>query len=428
MKKVLIIGYPYPFTQPRGGGGIRIFPLAKYLPEFNWKAVILTPPLLKNSGIQFRVVETPYRDILGLLKTLFGLDLNEDVKSQIKVRFGIASKKSLLDFVFTRIGEIINYPDAHKGWKPFALKAGNELLQHESMDAIISCAPVISHIIASNLKMNHKIPWIADFDDLWSQNHNYCYSFLRKFLDTRLEQKTLSQADALVTVSEPWAEKLRNLHKGKPAYAITHGFELESVNEPPIGLTTKFTITYTGSIRPTKQDPAKLFDALEDLISKGTASRGDIEVRFYGRKEPWLEKEIRQYGLSDIAKQCGTVPQEVALQRQRESQLLLLLDWDDLREKGLYTSKIFEYLGARRPILATGGSRDNVVQKLLDKTQAGVHAPTIEDIKDVLKKLYGEYKQTGKITYQGNTSEIDIYSLREMTRKFAEVLEWVASK
>ncbi|MFC1964605.1 glycosyltransferase [Chloroflexota bacterium] len=417
MKRVLIIVH-----SPRVS--TRIEGLVKYLPEFYWQPVILTGVKNKYTDLPARIVETTYRDALGFLRYLLKLDPEKDVKQQIKNRFGITSKKSPVDFFFTLGGEIINYPCPGKNWKPFALKAAREFLQTENIDAVISSSPpVVSHLISSELKTEHNIPWIADFRDLWSQNHNYKYSPLRKAFDKRLELKTLSQVDALTTTSQPWAEQLGALHKGKPVYTITHGFNPADANIPPAKLTTKFTINYTGIIYPGKQDTSKLFAALRDLISSGTICREDIEIRFYGVEDPWLQEETRQYGVSDIVNQLGKVTREVAVQKQRESQLLLLLDWDDPQERGVYTGKIFEYLGSRRPILAIGGARGNIVAKLLDETMAGIHAPTIEDVKNALKELYREYKLKGAVIYKGDEVEINKYSHREMARKFSEILE-----
>ncbi len=421
MKKVLIIGYLHPFTY--SGGSFRPLPLAKHLPEFGWEPVVLTPALLEKADLPFRVIETPYRDALGFWKKLFGFDLDKDIKRQVKERSGVTSKKSLLDFILTRGGEILNYPDSHKGWRPFALKAGSELLQCESIDTIISCHPVAtSHMVASALKAKYGICWIADFADLWSQNHNYHYGSIRKSIDTRLERKTLSNADALVTVSEPWAEKLRTLHKGKTVYAITHGFDLTEVNNPPANLMAKFTITYTGTIYAGKHDPSKLFAALQHLILNDTMDPDDVEVRFYGHDTAWLDREIEHYGLSGIVRQYGLVSRDAAVGKQRESQLLLRLKLEKPQERGAYSGKIFEYLAARRPILATGGS-DDVVSELLDETKAGICAGTVEDIKNVLKKLYQEYKLKGKVAYHGVESNVNKYSHSEMARKFAEILD-----
>jgi hypothetical protein len=422
MKKVLIIGYLHPLTLPPGGG-FALLPLARHLPQFGWQPLVLSPPLREKPDLQFTIIETPYRDALAFWKRLLRYNPNEgqDLREQVKTQLGAKWTRSLIDFAITLGGEIFAYPDAEKGWKPFAINAGKELLQHENIDVMLSSHPVTSHLIASELKAKYKVPWIAHFPDLWSQNYNYQYGPLRKFLDRRLELKTLSTTDALVAASQPAAEKLRELHKGKTVYAITNGFDPAEVNEPPANLTPKFTITYTGTIYPRKQDPAKLFAALRNLISDGVIDPEEIEIRFYGPRMGWLDKEIEQYALSGIVRQYGTIPRQVALEKQRESQVLLLLKLEDPHERGGYTGKIFEYLAARRPILATGGSND-VVTELLNETKAGIDAPTIPDIKDALEKLYHEYRLKGKTVYDGRKSEIDKYSHYQMVRKFSEVL------
>jgi len=416
VKKVLVIVH-LPRASPRIAG------LVKYLPEFNWQPLILTGVTNKYTDLPARIIEAPYQNALGSLGHLFKLDEEDgDVRQQVKNRLSITPKKHPLDFFLTLGGEIINYPCPDKNWKPFAVKAGSKLLQEENIDTIISSSPpVTSHLIARELKDRYKIPWLAELRDLWSQNHNYSYSPLRKMLDRRLELKTLAKADALITVSQPWAEKLRMLHQGKTVYMITHGFDMAEVNDPPAKLTAKFTITYTGSIYIGKHDPSKLFAALRDLISDRVIDPDNIEVRFYGTRESWLEKEIKQYGLSNIVKQYGVVPRQAALEKQRESQLLLRLKWEDQQERGAYSGKIFEYLAARRPILATGGS-DDVVSELLNDTKAGICAPTVEDIKNTLKELYAEYKLKGKAAYKGEESKVNKYTNQEMARKLSEIL------
>lgn len=421
MKKVLLITH-LPRASPRIPG------LGKYLPEIGWEVILLTGTGGENLNSYSRVIETPYRGVLSFWKKLFRINPNEDIRRQVKKRLGITSKKSLMDYVLTFFGEIVNYPDSDRGWKPFAIKAGSELLQKEDIDAILSSSsPVTSHLIAKELKARYKIPWVADFRDLWSQNHNYSYGPLRRLIDRRLEVKTLSKADALITVSEPWAEELRALHKGKPVYTITLGFDTAEVNTPPAKLTAKFTITYTGSIYTGKHDPSKLFAALNDLISSGTMNPDEIEVRFYGPEEGWLAKEAKEYGLSGIVKQYGMLPRQVALEKQRESQLLLRLKWEDPQERGAYSGKIFEYLAARRPILATGGVED-VVTELLKETKAGISALTVEDIKDALNELYQEYKQSGKVAYKGEGSKVSEHNYRELARKFSEILDHLTQK
>jgi len=420
MKKILIISYHFPPNT--AVGGLRIQGLAKYLREFGWEAIILTTALPDNSNTQFRVIQTPYYDVIGVWKKRFGLKPDEGVKKQ----FGISTsknKRSLVDFILTFLSEFIAYPDAQKGWYNYAVEAGSELLSNESIDAMISSSkPETCHLIANKLKSKYKIPWIADLRDLWTKNYYYNYSPIRKLREKRLEIKTLSKADALVTVSVYLAEKLSTLHKGKHIYVIPNGYDPDEMNISPVDLTTKFTITHTGSLYQGKRDPAKLFEAIRDLISEEKLNPNEIEVRFYGPPEDWLENDIERYGLQNNVNWYGIIPRKVALEKQKESQLLLLLLWDHPEEIGVYTAKIFEYLAAQRPILAIGGPK-GVVKDLLAETNAGVYATSVGDVKKALKNFYDEYKLKGNVEYKGERAKIDKYSQREMARKFAEVLD-----
>ncbi|MGA2767888.1 MAG: glycosyltransferase [Candidatus Bathyarchaeia archaeon] len=416
MKKVLIIANLF-YASPRIPG------LVKYLPEFGWQPIILTTSLGERPDERFgppndfrknyRVIETP-----GPTK---------DVGTRVKKR--MRSKKyrvvrPLLKFLYRRYSEIVHYPDEEKGWKPLAVEAANELLQKEEVDAIISSSsPATCHLIAEEIKNKYKIPWVADFRDLWTQNHNYPYSILRKIFEKRLEVETLSTSDALVTTSQPLAEELSILHK-KKVYAITNGFDPDEVSNGMSDLTSKFTTTYTGQIYK-KQDPSKLLSALKDLISDGTINPNEVEVRFYGPENESLVEETKKYGLGAIVKQHGVITRHDSFERQRESQLLFQINWEDPEKKGLYSGKIFEYLAAQRPILATGDN--DTVKKLIEETRSGIYCPNTEDIKKALSESYLEYKSTGAVTYHGSIDKINKYSYREMARGFADILDTISA-
>jgi hypothetical protein len=200
------------------------------------------------------------------------------------------------------------------------------------------------------------------------------------------------------------------------------------INVPPANLTSKFTITYTGSIYKGRQDPSKLFDALHDLILDGIIDPRDVEVRFYGDKERWLAKEIEKYGLSGIVKLYERVPKRVIFEKQRESQILLLFNWEDQKGRGWHSLKIYDYIAASRPILATGGLYNNVIKEILDETKTGIYCKEVDDIKNALEELYLQYKLKGKAIYKGDIEKINKYSQLEMTRKFAEILNTVKDK
>ncbi len=420
MKKVLIVGFFHPYTRP--GGSFRVLPLMKRLPEFGWEPVILTPGLLGKYDLPYRVVGTDYRSIFHFWQRLFRFNENETFKQQVQSHLGSASRSNIVEFISNRIGEVITYPDPNRGWKEFALEAGRKLLKEEKFDLLFSCHPTISHIVSHQLKSEFGIPWIADLPDLWSRNHNYRYSPVRRWLDRRLEKATFENADMMTTVSEPWAQTLREIHKHNKVLSIQHGFPPEELNDPPGPLTPKFTVTYTGTFYPEGQDLTVFFAAVRQLIDEGKIPGDNIDIRFYGAPMARIEHALREYGLTAQARQYGPVPRAEAVQKQSETQLLLFAKWKTGNEAGWYSGKIYEYLAAGRPILAVDG-RPDVVSELLRETGAGIDAPDVESVKRELSAMYREYETSGKVLYHGKLSEIMKYSHVEMTRQFAGLFD-----
>lgn len=430
MKKVLIIANLF-HASPRIPG------IAKYLNDFGWDPTILTVSIKEypRHSLGFpagfkekvRIIEVPcHRDILWFWRKLFkviSFKTNESILNQVKEKIGLTSRETFIDSIFKFYMTLFAYPDGEKGWKKPALKTARDLLEKEKFDALISSSsPVTSHIIATKLKEKYNIPWLADFRDLWTQNHNYPYPDWRKAFEKRLEERIISSADALVSVSWPLVEELKAFHKKEITCMIANGFDPEKVNNPPVSLTEKFTITYTGQIYgEKKQDPMFFLIALRDLISDGIIDPNDVEVRFYGPKKNWLEDKIKKYGLSDIVRQYGLISREACLIKQRESQLLLFLKWQE--EKGVYTGKIFEYLAARRPILlAARGKRDDVVEKLLFEARTGFWENDNHSIKDLIRESYLEYKEKGEVSYRGDLSKVNKYNHRKMAESFTAIL------
>ena len=388
MRKVLIISYL--FTHDTAIGAIRMRGLAKYLPENGWECTVLTVDSGLGGSPFKDVIATSEKDRITAWKIRLGFNLNKPVREQFGLKI-YKEKNIVVNFLVNMIKEVFAYPDIHNGWFEYAMIEGIALMETRKFDAIISSSgPETAHIIAHELKQRNATFWVADYRDLWTQNHYYSYSPIRKFFEKRLEKKTISTADALVTVSAHMTQELISLHKGKVAYFIPNGFDNDSVN-PGSPLSPNFTITYTGQLLRGRRDPEPLFWAIHELVREGCIDLRDITVHFYGWCENWLEDDIKKYALEDVVKIHGLVAREEAIRFQRQSQLLLLLSWNTPEERGVYTGKIFEYLAAKRPIFSIGTS-GGVIGELLEHTQTGVHLYNKEKVKEALKKFYEEYK------------------------------------
>jgi hypothetical protein len=421
-KKVLVITYSFP-PSPRVAA-LRMQGLAKYLPRFGWDPTYLTVELPGEPQEGFRVIQTPDPyDVMEQLKRWLRLNPKEGLQRQLGIADQVSNtKKPLVGKITKRIEGWISYPDKKKTWGPIALKALRDLFTQERFDVLLSTSPpVITNLIARKIHEEFYLPWVADFRDLWTGNHYYPYGPIRKLADKRLEIKSLKGASALVTVSKPLSESLQALHEGKAVFAIPNGFDPDMMEENE--LHTKFSITYTGQLYQGKRDPELLFKVVRDLIQENLI-KNDLQINFYGDRVFWLENLITEYGLDGIAIQRGIVDRSEAVKEQRSSQLLLSLNWDHPAEKGVYTGKIFEYLAARRPILALGGP-PGVVSDLLQETKAGVHVRTEGELREAILSWYEEYQGKGFASYQGN-QKIHNYSHPKMAERFADVLNEVS--
>jgi len=426
MKKVLIIAYSFP---PRPDvGSQRPYRLAKYFPDFGWEPIVLTAKLLGEPPEGIKIIETNYKDIDSAIKSRFGFNPEKGLHEQLGIRitkdFNYQTWKSKF---IKLIKEIIYFPDAQRGWYKYALKSASECLEREEVDAIISTSsPVTAHLIARKLKRKYKILWIADLRDPWTQNPYVNKFGLIRYFERRLELKTLSNADALVTVTDPWLDLLGALHKNKEILCVTNGYDEDDFPDLTTKLTNKFVITYTGILYNGKRDPSLLFKVISQLIVENKINRDLIEIRFYGPKEDWLVEEIKKYKLEGIANVYGRIPREEVLKKQKESQLLLVLLWNNKNEEGFCPAKIYEYFGSRRPVLAIGG-HGGVVKDLLAITDAGRFADNSDNLRDILLNYYQEFIQLGEVRYNGNAN-IENYSYKLIAKRYSEILNGLILK
>jgi len=415
IKRVLLIAYYYPpFPMI---GALRPHALRKYLPEHGWDVLVLTTRL-ESSRDDRSVIETGYRDILSEWKKRIGLSSSRGLHDQLGLSLSKMPNRRLLHTrVIDAAKTLITYPDPMKGWVPFAAEVLPRLASTNKIDAIISTSPPIScHTIGAKAKRITGAPWIADFRDLWERDP------VTNLLMTRI----LKTSDALVTVSPALAKRLEEAYPERPTSCITNGFDCSDFAGHSVCLTKRFSITHTGRMYEGKRDPSTLLSVLRELIDAGDFRQEDLHLRFYGPIDPFLPAMVQQCGLEDICEIHDSVPRTEALVLQACSQLLLLLEWGVPGEQGIFTGKLFEYLGSKRPILSVG--QDPGIASILKETSSGTQTRTREELKRYLRNAYLEFKRVGHVSYVGKDQEIRKYTHSEMVAKFAEELSRVTRR
>jgi len=417
-RRVLVVGGLWPYHR----GGARVPGLVKYLPEFGWEPVVLTQPIPVGVHLPYRVETVGGQRVGEQLALGLGLGGSEGPRRRLASRLHVSSENPVLTWGFTRAREVLEYPDGVRAWRRAALQRALELVQAEHFDAVISTSPPVSaHLIASELKRHCGLTWVADFPHLWSQDHGVPYGRTRRWFDRRLEVRTLKYADALTTTNAGHTAQFARIHGEGKVHAILHGFDPDTWNDPPSPLASRFTLTYTGGLSRGVREPSLLLRAVWALVEDGVLSSNTADVRLYGQHHDWVQKQIAAFGLNEVVRQLGPVPQSEAFVRQRESHVLLNRKCEPGTGPGILSSKVLEYLAARRPVLSIGAG-DDVADEILRETGSGLVADDVGALTQALREMYGEYRTCGTVAWRGNATAVEKYSQREMARQFARLL------
>lgn len=321
---------------------------------------------------------------------------------------------------------VICFPDPEVGWVAPAVRAGAEWVGTWKPDMIYASAePYSSLLVARRLARRFHVPWIAELRDLWADYPIARYYRWRKPWEAFLERRVLSASAALVTVSDPLRDILQRKYADKSVAVITNGFDLDDHPASESRSSSDqniLTISYFGTIYEGKRDPGPLFDALGLL---GPLAK-QIRIRFYSRQSlSAMRHRIVERGLSDRVEFLPEVAYGESLKLQRESDVLLLLTWNDPGERGICSGKLFEYMGARRPILAIGTTSD-VATELIRRRVLGKVANTPEAAAEALRSWLNIKRELGFIQDLSVENVMD-FSREEQTRRLEQFMREVCA-
>lgn len=465
MKKVLLIAFY--FNQTNAIASKRLRGIAKYLPQFGWEPIVIVPKSninygnsfensfessLKNSfkNSNFKVIETDYEYMTDRWFNKFKNKKNTKNDTKLKSKNEIeevnennindknkiisknnpeetsklASKTTskAISKAISIAGEIFAYPDGMKYWYEPAIKVSKEAIEVNNIEAMISSSwPVTSHIIAKDLKKKYNLKWIADLRDLWNLNPYVKHTFIRNYFEKKLEIETFEYADVLTTTTELASKKLKELHPQKKICTVMSGYDIEDItnNNTPKNQ-EKLNFTYAGSLYGGKRNPKLLFKGINELIHEDKINPLLLSLDFYGDNFG-LKETAEEYGIEDLVNIHGTIPHEEVLKKQKESQALLLLSWNNKKEEMFLPGKIYEYLAAKRPVLSIG-YREGSLKDLIEKTEIGYHVSTLEETKNSIMKFYNNFNENKILRYNGN-SEVNKYSIISTAQKFGSILD-----
>jgi len=432
VKRVLIITYYWP---PAGGIGVlRCLKIAKHLRQYGWEPIIYTAenphyPTIDYSNdkdipqgitvLRGRIWE-PYH----IYKFLTGKPKDANVNNVFYVRDeppGLMHRFS----VWMRSNFFI--PDARAAWIKPSLHFLRKYLQDNPVDAIFSDGPPHSNTrIATLLKKETGIPWLADFQDPWTQVDYYQLLRLTPWGDRRhrrMEQEAFYNADRITIVSPTWKKYLERIG-ARHVSVIPWGYDPDDYQNLPLPERGKFILTHTGILGYDRNMPG-LWHALSDLCAENHEFRNYLEIRLVGQVDTGVLESLHAAGLGAQVVMPGNLSRQEALQASAQSGILLLPLNQQANAMGRIPGKLFEYLALRRPVLCIGPPEADA-SRIIIETRAGCTFEPDDKagIKDTISEWFAQFK-SGKL-FDALTTSIEPYSNVQLSGQFARLLDEIS--
>ena len=326
-KKLLIVTYHFPPSS--ASGSFRMLGFARHLPSFGWNVAVVAPPSL------------PW----------------EPVDPGLVAR--VPSSTQVESVPYPAHNKLARRVSQMGCWLPGAWSACKKAMATFKPDAILTSGPPHEvHYLGLGLKRKYHLPWIADFRDPW-------YAIDRmdrgKGLSVRailLQEGWIIRGADVVVANAPGAQRIfENDYPDISNKFITlpNGYDREAfdaIATKPRTPGTPLRVVHTGAIY-LGRDPRPFLDALR-FLSDNRPTPGP-EADFFGPAPEFafdFKDELSKRALLDRVVIHGQVPYARCLEAMKGADILLLMDSPG-RSVGV-PAKLYEYIGAGRPILALG--------------------------------------------------------------------------
>lgn len=414
MKNILMIAYHFPPV--RVSSGIqRTLKFASYLLAHGWKAQVLTvSPNAYESISNDQMAEIPPEVVV---KRAFALD----TARQLSVKGCYVGWMAL--------------PDRWVSWCLAGTFGGLRLIYQHRPKIIWSTYPIATaHLLGLILHCITGIPWVADFRDSMTED-DYPVNPTQRRIYRWIEKQTVTHC-RLAVFTTPGA--IRMYAARYPEIPVSHwvlianGYDeenfvraeqSEAYRQALAKKTEQIVLLHSGVLYPSERDPRQFFSALAELKQQDKISSGQFKVILRATGHDDLHRGlIIDNGLEDIVFLEPNVAYEMALAEMLTVDGLLVFQASNCNHQ--IPAKIYEYLRARRPILALTDPEGDTAKVLLDAGLTGI-AP-LDDKEAIAKKLLefiGDIQNQATVIADDN--QIALHSRASRTKLLADVLNTI---
>lgn len=264
---------------------------------------------------------------------------------------------------------------------------------------------------AMRLAKRYHLPLVVDLRDIteqWGRLDYYTRTFTGiKFIDqiakriyttinTHTRNRVLRYASVVTTVS-PWHQQVLSQYNPN-TQMICNGFDTHMFYPKNVSSST-FDITFIGKYYSHyAQCPTLLFKALQQLLSTGSIKSHKVRVLFHTNDigQQAFIKLAQQYNLEGMVKVEGYIPRSEIVAHMHQSSILMILTTSakEYGTHGIMGTKFYEILGVEKPCLCLE-SDEECLADAIEKTNAGLAATNVEEVKAFVLEKYLEWEQNG---------------------------------
>lgn len=412
MKKILILTNYYPPCN--GTATNRPYSFATNFKKYGFEVVVVTRQWTGN--------ESTWDDILRPNNTPSEVKDVEGIEVHYRSYPGYKYPAKLLSPINTVVKHLkgdYNFELNYLMFKDYI----DSLVAKEKFDYILATTPPLTVLkTASLIAEKHNIPLIADIRDFENDvvlAREPKLNFLQKLNHRNLVShlsKWLKPAKLAMTVS-PYVTSYIKEKTGANVITVTNGFHTNVLEVNEEKYQDCFAITVTGTLYDWSNLEAML-ESFRLVFERHPEAR--IRFNCIGTKAiPHVADRISAVIPEKNLVITHRVPYKEAITIASKSHVLLLVGFDSM--VGIYTTKLFEYLGLRRNIIQIP-TDNNVIEEILNDTKGGRSPQSPEEAYNIIMEWYEEWERTGDIAYHGDMEKIKLFSRDNLFKKMLHAL------
>ncbi|WP_271856132.1 hypothetical protein [Patiriisocius marinus] len=428
-------------------GAIRITKLVKYLERLNYDITVISPELDEYTKIDKYIlskeIEAVKKHTISQSDWFVKVFLNKrNVMLQKQSASNYMTKKqnanilkSLKAFAYSHL-QFIYTIIRNLDWKKNVISFVRDNYSESEFDVVLSSYPALGDHWAANWvrKNNYAKTWFADFRD--PINYETNSSWLKLKLNTYFQDKILSQTDFATCISRDLFKKFNSKYHYKLKF-LPNGFDTDdlntelSLNKPK--LNKVLTFCYVGSLYGGTRSLKSFFKGLKYLIEQ----EDDIDVNSFklvyaGSEFNELCNQASQFDLTDILENRGRVSRTESINIQNNSDIIIVVTWNTLKDQGILTGKLFECFLTQKTILGivNGNLPNSEFKNIIHDVNGGFAFEDSsfdyeKEFKDLIKFLSEKNKEKQDLGFLRNNynNNLESFDYENITKKLVSYFD-----